>query len=352
MNILLMTDKLITGGAESYFCKLENHLQYENLTVYTAAGDGELYQSLARKENFILLSRWNHLRNIYYLRKEICKRKIDIIHANSMRMVLYAFLIQKFIKRKIKVVYTKHNVTILEKKMPIVFRYFMNKYVDSIITVSESEKNNLLSVLVAEEKIKTIYNGVDIEKFLFQQKKKESVYKVGILARLSKEKNHQLFVKIADVLKTRKDFLFYIAGDGPEKESIMKEIEKYDLQQSVKMLGNISEPHEFIGNMDVLLLLSFREVFPMVVIEAMATGTPVVSIDVGGINEAVIDGESGVLISKYCEYEFADAIKELQENEEMMNNVRVTARKKAERYFSLTKMVEETIYIYELSKRL
>lgn len=41
--------------------------------------------------------------------------------------------------------------------------------------------------------------------------------------------------------------MFYIAGDGPEKESIIKEIEKYGLKQRVKMLGNISEPHEFIG---------------------------------------------------------------------------------------------------------
>ncbi|EJQ52309.1 hypothetical protein IEQ_01352 [Bacillus cereus BAG6X1-2] len=350
MNILLMTDKLITGGAESYFCKLENNLQYENFTVYTAAGEGELYQSLNKKENFILLSRWNHLRNVYDLRKEICKRKIDIIHANSLRMVLYALLLQKFIKRKIKVVYTKHNVTILEKKMPMIFRYFMNKYVNNIITVSESERKNLISIRVAEEKIKTIYNGVDIEKFLFQQKKKESIYRVGILARLSKEKNHQLFVKIADVLKTRKDFLFYIAGDGPEKDSIMKEIEEHGLQQSVKMLGNVSEPHEFIRNMDALLLLSFREVFPMVVIEAMATGTPIVSIDVGGINEAVIDGESGVLISEYRDIEFADALKELQGNEEKVNDIRVKAREKAERNFSLTKMVEETKGIYELNK--
>ncbi|MFJ8453094.1 glycosyltransferase family 4 protein [Bacillus paramycoides] len=350
MNILLMTDKLITGGAESYFCKLENNLQCESFTIYTAAGDGELYQSLARKENFILLSRSNHLRNIYYLRKEIYKRKIDIIHANSLRMVLYAFILQKFIKRKIKVVYTKHNVTILEKKIPRVFRYFMNEYVNNIITVSEFEKNNLISIRVAEEKIRTIYNGVDIEKFLFQQKKKESVYKIGILARLSKEKNHQLFVKIANVLRTRKDFLFYIAGDGPEKESIMEEIEKYGLQQSVKMLGNISEPHEFIGNMDALLLLSFREVFPMVVIEAMATGTPIVAIDVGGINEAIIDGESGVLIPEYCDYLFADALKELQGNEEKVNDIRMNAREKAEVYFSLTKMVEETKGIYELNK--
>ncbi len=350
MNILLMTDKLITGGAESYFCKLENNLQSESFTVYTAAGDGELYQSLNRKENFMLLSRRNHLRNIYYLRKEICKRKIDLIHANSLRMVLYAFLIRNFIKRKITIVYTKHNITILEKKMPTLFRYFMNNYVNHIITVSESEKNSLISIRIAEEKIKTIYNGVDIEKFLFQQKKKESTYKIGILARLSKEKNHQLFVKIAHVLKERNDFTFYIAGDGPEKESIRKEIEEYGLQQSVKMLGNISEPHEFIGNMDALLLLSFREVFPMVVIEAMATGTPIVSIDVGGISEAIIDGESGVLISEYCEVLFADALEGLQENEEKVNGIRVNAREKAEKNFSLTKMIKETKNIYELNK--
>lgn len=100
MNILLMTDKLITGGAENYFCKLENNLHYEDFKIYTVAGDGELYESLTRKENFILLSRWNHLRNIYYLRNEICKRKIELIHANSLRMVLYAFLLQKFIKKR------------------------------------------------------------------------------------------------------------------------------------------------------------------------------------------------------------------------------------------------------------
>ena len=144
--------------------------------------------------------------------------------------------------------------------------------------------------------------------------------------------------------------MFYIAGDGPEKESIMKEIEKYGLQQRVKMLGNISEPHEFIGNMDALLLLSFREVFPMVVIEAMATGTPIVSIDVGGIHEAVIDGESGVLISEYCEYEFASALEELQGDEQRVNDIRLKAREKAVRYFSLAKMIEETKNIYELNK--
>lgn len=81
----------------------------------------------------------------------------------------------------------------------------------------------------------------------------------------------------------------------------------------------------------------------------MATGTPIVSIDVGGIHEA-IDGESGVLISEYCEFEFANALEELQGNEERVNDIRLKAREKALRYFSLAKMIEETKNIYELNK--
>ena len=79
----------------------------------------------------------------------------------------------------------------------------MNKYVNNIITVSEFEKNNLISMHVAAEKIKTIYNGVDIEKFLFRQKKTESTYHVGILARLSKRKKPSTICKIANVLRKR-----------------------------------------------------------------------------------------------------------------------------------------------------
>lgn len=56
MNILLMIDKLIIGGVENYFCKLENNLYYEDFKIYIVVGDGELYEFFIRKENFILFS--------------------------------------------------------------------------------------------------------------------------------------------------------------------------------------------------------------------------------------------------------------------------------------------------------
>ena len=90
MNILLMTDKLITGGAESYFCKLESNLRDENLQ-FIQLQVMENYMNLLLEKKISCCSRWNHLRNMYYLRREICDRKIEIIHANSLRMVLYSF---------------------------------------------------------------------------------------------------------------------------------------------------------------------------------------------------------------------------------------------------------------------
>lgn len=140
MNILVITDKLILGGAEMYFCKLENQLQHPNITFYYAAGPGELYEKIKHKEKFSEISRTKHFHNINKLRRLISDRQIDIIHANSLRMVLYCIAVKSFIKKKFRIVYTKHNVTSLEQKNPFIFAHLLNNHVERIITVSEFEK--------------------------------------------------------------------------------------------------------------------------------------------------------------------------------------------------------------------
>ncbi|MFC9597767.1 glycosyltransferase family 4 protein [Peribacillus butanolivorans] len=345
-NVLLLTDKLITGGAEMYFCKLENHLKDENMTFYSAAATGELYNQIHNKHQFIPLSLKNHLANLKTLSKEVNQKEIDVIHANSLRMLLYSIAIKKITKRKIKLVYTKHNVTILEKKMPLLFKKVLNQNVDQIIAVSNFEKENLLQFGVKKELIRTIYNGVDVEHFSFQQLQPKETFNVGILARLSKEKNHELFLKIANELQDVPNVMFYIAGDGPEREFVEKMIKDLKLHHKVKLLGNASNPYEFICNMDLLLLTSLREVFPMVVLEAMATGTPIVSVDVGGIKEAVVDHETGVLIPHHSEKEFAEKIRILHDDKGLRQRLGSTARQKVEKSFSLTNMIHSTLETY------
>lgn len=346
MNILLLTDKLAMGGAEIYYCKLENNLVHPEITFYFAAADGKLYERIRRKEKLTLLSRDQHLKNIKKLARLIQEKEIELIHANSLRMVLYSILIKKLIGRPLKVIYTKHNITVLERKFNQSFKYLLNKHVDKVITVSDFEKENLLKQGIDSKKIKTIYNGVDLGQFLFHQINNEESFKIGILARLSEEKNHELFINIADELRYHPQLEFYIAGDGPEKESITRKIRDLDLSEKVMMIGEVHNPEEFIKEMDVILLTSHREVFPMVVIESMAVGTPVLSIDKGGIKEAVNHCETGVLISQHCPKEFSSHILNLKTNPQFRMKLINQARKKVEKDFSLEQMIQQTLAEY------
>lgn len=345
MNVLILTDKLVMGGAESYFCKLENHLRHREMTFYYAAGSGDLNKNIQHANHFTELSRTNHLKNIWSLASIINKKEICIVHANSLRMVLYCLILKTISSKKFSIIYTKHNVTILEKRMPNVFKYLLNKHVKRIITVCGHEAQNIRNLGVKREKIITIYNGVDLQQFEFKPKAKGTVFNIGILARLSVEKNHGLVIEIADFLKNREKFQFFIAGEGPEKQRIERKIKEIGLS-NITMLGGIKTPESFIRKMDVLLMTSFREVFPMVIIEAMATGTPVLSIDTGGIKEAVMDNQTGILVNSYDAKEFCRKVDILESDEQARLNLVHCARKKVEEDFSLERMIHKTLEVY------
>ncbi|MCA0149770.1 glycosyltransferase family 4 protein [Rossellomorea vietnamensis] len=346
MNVLMLTDKLTMGGAENYFIKLENKMNGEDVHLHTAAGEGELKEQISNKHNHLELSRTNHILNLWRLTGYIHKHKINVIHANSLRMVLYAEYL-KFIVRKfnIKIIYTKHNITFLER-FPKLFSALMNHGVARIITVSEYEKKVLTRYGVKEEIITTIYNGVDLETFTFEEKPKKNEFNVGILARLSKEKNHMLFLEIVASLKAERDIHFYIAGDGPERESIEGKIQELGIGDRVSLLGEVQKPHPFIQSMDALLLTSEREVFPMVIIEAMATGTPVISINKGGISEAIEDGETGMIVDQHSVKGFRDKIFSLKSDWELRKSIISAARRKVVRSFTSSQMVRDTLKLY------
>jgi glycosyltransferase involved in cell wall biosynthesis len=346
MNILVITDKLIHGGAEMYFCKLENQLQHPNISFYYAAGPGELYEKIKHQNNFNEMSRTKHLQNVKKLRKLINDKQIDLVHANSLRMVLYCIFVKRFTKRKFKIVYTKHNVTVLEEKNPFIFSHLLNKYVERIITVSDFEKRNLVNAGIEPNKITTVYNGVDLQQFSFHQKENGNIFKVGILARLSEEKNHEFFIKIANQLRNIPNLMFYIAGDGPEKEKIKNMIQSQNLLDKIKMVGVVHNPQEFIKEMDLLLLTSHREVFPMVILEGMAVGTPIISINRGGIGEAIIGNKTGVLINDHSVEDFCNKILDIKSNEDIKKHFIDNARRKVQVDFSLEQMVSNTLKEY------
>lgn len=276
----------------------------------------------------------------------IVNNHIELIHANSLRMVLYTIALRAILWRPITIVYTKHNVTVLERKQPKFFIIVVNKFVNQIITVSDFEKNNLIQLGVDPASIQTIYNGIDLNRFTQKNNRNEKIRKIGILARLSEEKNHQLFLQIALKMKDDPSVVFYIAGDGPEYEKIQAYTKLHQLTNKVNMLGNVNNPEEFIKKMDILLITSYREVFPMVMLESMAVGTPVVSINRGGIKEAIIHHQTGLLINDHSVDEFYKKITSLLCNDDKREQIIRSARRKVEEEFSAKKMVSKTLEMY------
>ncbi|MBA2176345.1 glycosyltransferase family 4 protein [Halobacillus locisalis] len=344
MNVLLLTDKLIFGGAESYYCKLENCLEHPDVECFTAAAPGELEGRLKYKERFLRLSRTNHAKNLWSLARFVKKKQIDLIHANSLRMVMYAALLKKY--HPLTIVYTKHNVTSLEQQFPRIFAKLINAQVARVITVSDFEKRNMTAVGVTPEIVKTIHNGVDLKQFPYSKKVDHPIFKVGILGRVSEEKNQSFFVEIAAALRSCSNLDFQIAGDGPDTSRIKDKITQLGLEGRVQMVGMVEKPEEFVKEMDVLLMTSTREVFPMVVLEAMATGTPLISIDRGGIKEAILTDETGYLIRDHSLAEFSSKVLYLKSHQTIRDQISRRGRQRVEQHFSLERMIQKTLVEY------
>src|SRR5690606_13088623 len=126
------------------------------------------------------------------------------------------------------------------------------------------------------------------------------------VARLVELKGHARLLEVIKQLP--QNYSLTIAGDGPLRNEIEEQINKLDLQKRVKMLGEVSNVERLIAQHDLLVLSSFTEGFPNVVIEALSVGTPVVTFRVGGVSSVVIDGFNGYIVEQGDLEEFKNKI--------------------------------------------
>jgi glycosyltransferase involved in cell wall biosynthesis len=154
-------------------------------------------------------------------------------------------------------------------------------------------------------KLAMIENGIDIARFSVGDADKRAArqalglpadaWVVGSVGRLSKEKDYPLLVRAAAPLLGREAFLI-IVGDGAEAGNIRTEVAARGVEPFVKLPGASSDVPRYLAAMDVFALSSRMEGLPLVALEAMAAGLPVVATAVGGLPGLIQHGESGFLV--------------------------------------------------------
>ena len=339
-NILFLAEELRYGGAESYFLSIENNIDRDYFSFYLMAVNGELYKRLKYPEYYYEYS-FSQI-DRYRKAKKICKlNNIDVIHVNSLRLAFVATFLRN---KSRKVIYTKHNVTELEKISRKIYAFYLNHGLDIINVISMSERDYMISIGVNPDKVRVIYNGIDIKAYIGNQSyKKSDIIKCCMLARLSPEKNHKLFIDIASkIINNNSNVRFYIAGDGPERNNIKEYIEEKQLDDYFVMPGFVDSSN-FLKNMNYLFIVSNREVLPMSIIEAMASGVIVISRDIGAVNE-MIDENNGYLIRSKDAIDYAKVFNYSITSDETERII--SAQKTAIKKFSLDVMINKIQKMY------
>lgn len=341
INVLFLAEELRVGGAETYFYSLENNIDRNLFNFYTMAVDGDGKSNICCPENFESYS--FSIYDRFKKSKAICKEKnIDIIHVNSLRLAFVASLIKR--TQNVKIIYTKHNITALEKLSKKIYATFLNSNIDIVNVICEKERSYLEKIGVKKKLLTVVYNGIQIENFKFcLNRRDEKFINIGILARVDKVKNHRLFLSIAEEIhENHPEIRFFIGGDGPDKSATEEIITRKKMEDYVEMSGYV-KASEFLGKMDYSMLVSQREVFPMSIIEAMACGTIVISKNLGGIGE-LVNENSGYLIEGENVYDYVEAIEKSICRDE--TNKKIFARKKVEKYYTIQKMTTDIEEMY------
>ncbi len=203
---------------------------------------------------------------------------------------------------------------------------------DGIIAISELQKIELSEVhkICPASKIQVIPLGFDLEKFQNNRDENRKIIRerfliqedeiaIAIVGRLAPIKNHGMFLDgiEAALSQTTKKIRVFIVGDGDEKEKIKAKVDELNSRfgQKIEMTSWIKNIGEFNAGMDVLCLTSDNEGTPVSLIEAQAGNLPVISTDVGGVRDVVLDGETGWIVPKNNVSQFVEKLLLLVEDD-------------------------------------
>lgn len=242
-------------------------------------------------------------------------------------------------------------------------RYLARK-TSGIIAISELQKQELCEVhkIAPKSKTKVIPLGFDLEKFTQNKVQKRTETRthyaikddevaIAIIGRLAPVKDHDYFLDvISEVLKqTPAKLKVFIVGDGSEKEHIQSRVAEINktYPKSVVMTSWILNIATFNQGMDIICLTSKNEGTPVSVIEAQASGIPVVSTDVGGVRDILADGKAGYVIKRENIETYIEKLRLLVEDSELREKFSIFGQESVLQKFSYHRLVNDTRKYYK-----
>ncbi len=390
MNVCFVTPEYfpISGGTGAYVYYLSHSLQKVGHNVHVVARDNQDSEKVVNGIDVHYIKGVGNALTRYWRFARSASKKIeelnnkigfDVIHANLP--LVPSFAIPKNASKALvcavhstwkgEAIVTKRdnpkNLNPNEKSM-LRFNYLLRSYEkklmnrsDALIAVSKYTVNELTELYgIDEKKIHVIYNGVDIQRFKPRPDRAELRREFGLeedkkivlfVGRLYHRKGLEILLRsIPPLLQEFSDVKFVISGTGfKEKEESLRNLAKeLDIEDHVTFLGYV--PDEKLPSLysasDIFVLPAIYENFPFAILEAQATGLPVISTKVGGIPEFLVDNENGFVIDPRDSTQLTQRVLTLLQDPKLAKDMGNRGRKLIEEKFAWRLITSQVIDLY------
>ncbi|MFH1502691.1 MAG: glycosyltransferase [Candidatus Eisenbacteria bacterium] len=326
VRVLHLITRLIVGGAQentiASVARVDNDRYDSELWCGPQTGsEGSLIED-ARSRGIVVrilpnlvreIDPWRDAAVTLALVRLLARGRFDVVHTHSSK----AGIVGRFAARLARVphiVHTVHGWGFHEHMHPLLRGFYvaleriMQPWTNPLVSVSERTTRVGLEASIGDESsYRLIRSGIPLSRFRADEARRRATRDafgfgerspvVGSVGRLSPQKNPHDFLRAADLLRReRPDVRFLYVGDGPLREGIEAEAARMGLGESLVLAGIRGDVPDLLRAIDVFVLTSLWEGLPRVVLQALATGVPVVAYDVAGIREVVVSDVNGFLV--------------------------------------------------------
>lgn len=358
IRVLHVVQSMETGGLENGIVNLVNHSNSDDFIVdiLCLRAKGELAERIHNPNSQLFFDGNPHHGKLTAIKKvyQHCKsHNYDIIHSHGYATMLAAY-IGGSLARCPAIINGEHGTLYYaSRKERLVQRFLFNR-MRLNLSVSSVLKNKICDLFaVSKEKFTTIINGVDTDKFQPSNSVDTSInilaneldlnsehIVIGSVGRLVEVKNYPSLIKAMAIVRDRyPNTKLFLAGEGPERNKLEPLISELALEQNVTLLGRRDDVPALMKLYDIFVLPSFSEGLSNTLLEAMASGTPVVASRVGGNGEIVAEGISGYLYPSDDSQALSEVLVNLVADECKRTQMGRQARQHIEDNFSIASMV-------------
>jgi glycosyltransferase involved in cell wall biosynthesis len=293
------------------------------------------------------------LRSLVRITREV---EPDIVHAHSSKAGALSRL-ARFFKPRIPVIYTPHGYAFagylsheLERRAYREVERALAPLATRVLCVCEAEAR-LARTIGADSRVRVVHNGIEPPSDHHLDARMTNLRQAGpticALTQLRPGKGLETLIDATpSVLERHPRLQVAIWGEGSELKKLRARAASVGVAHAVQFMGSCDAPFSVLRAAEIFVHPSMAEAFPYVILEAMSVATPAIASDVGGIAEALRDGETGMLVPPGDSHALASSLRDLLETPERRTSMGLAAQRRVERLFTRTTMVDGLTAVY------